>query len=534
MAERNVRGRPASPGVAVGPLVRAAAVEIPAKTGSGSPAEEALRFERARDVARKRLADLTARADRLAAEILEFQTEFLADPGFAADVRAEIAEDRSAAAAVATVLDRMIADFRAEESDYLRARAEDLVDLRDRLLEVLAGREEAAADMPAGAILLGRELAPSQFLALARHGLAGIALEAGSVTSHTAMLARARGLPMVVGLGPVGDEAADALLDGDRGLLVLDPSPETRTRYAGRLQEGRAARPLRPTAGPVRTAAGEPVEVRLNVDDPDGLDDAVVAASDGVGLARTEFLFVGRERLPDEEEQYAVYRRLVEKFDGRPVRFRTLDVGGDKPVAGLTPDGETNPFLGVRGIRLCLRHPRLFATQLKALLRAARHGPVEIMLPMVTVPEEVERTRSIVEDLRRELAEAGMPAPEVPLGMMVEVPAAALTLDRFAVDFASIGSNDLVQYVLAVSRDSDAALAELLDPLHPAVRRLIREVVEAGARRGLPVSLCGELAADPDALPVLLELGLRSFSVPPAALARTLDTVARHGGRHGG
>ncbi len=532
MAERIFRGQPASPGVALGPLLRWHAAQEPAvRAGAAGPEAEHARLERAIARARAELARLGEGDDPLAGEILEFQREFLSDPAFLDELRTAIGRGRSADVAMRAVLDGMIAEFRAETEEYFRARAEDLVDLRDRLLDALMDRSETAPMIPRGAILLASELAPSRFLALLRQGIRGVALEAGSATSHTAMLARARGVPLVVGLGPVEGEAVQALVEGEEGLLVLDPGPALRRTAASRAlceSPGRAARRLR-GAGAVTTASGEPVEIRLNVDDPDLLEEEAVAASDGAGLVRTEFLFTGRDRLPDEEEQYEAYRTLVARFAGRPVRFRTLDVGGDKPLAGVTVAGERNPFLGLRGIRLSLARPDIFEPQLRALLRAARHGPVEIMLPMVTLPGEVARVRALLARLRAELAAKGAPVPEPPLGIMVEVPAAALTLERFEVDFVSIGSNDLVQYVMAAARDATAAVAELADPLHPAVLRLVAEIVEVGARRGIPVSLCGEMAGDPEALRQLLALGLRSVSVPVARLPATIGAVTRFG-----
>ncbi len=529
MAERRHAGRPAAPGVALGPLVvwRPAG---PSSAWAHGGEGERERFEAACLAAREELAGLAERDGALAAEILDFQREFLTDPEFLEGVREALKRGCSAVAAVREVLGEHIALFREEEDEYFRARTEDLVDLRDRLLALLEGNGGAVPDLPEGAILLAPELTPSRFLALDRRVLGGIALEGGSASGHMAMLARARGVPLVVGLGRLQATAGEAALDGDEGLLVLDPTPQTRARFMGRrraLKEETRLLHSRP-AGPFRTASGERVEIRINVDDPTALEETATAASEGAGLVRTEFLFVGRSAPPDEEQQYLAYRDLLQRFGDRPVRFRTLDVGGDKPLPGITAE-ETNPFLGLRGIRLSLARPELLETQLRALLRAARHGPLEIMLPMVTVPEELETVRAMLARLREVLAAAGESVPLPPLGMMVEVPAAALTLERFEADFFSIGSNDLVQYVLAAARDGSGPVAELFDPLHPAVLRLIGEVVEVAGARGIPVSLCGEMAGDPVALERLLALGLRSISVAPAALARAAATVRRFG-----
>ena len=529
MAERRHAGRPAAPGVVVGPLV----VWRPANAGKAARAEgggEVRRLAAACAAVRRDLLVLGDQGDRLAAEVLEFQREFLADPEFLGAVEEAMGRGVSAAVAVREVLDGHIAQFRAEEDEYFRARGEDLADLRDHLLAALDGRRDPPPALPEGAVVVASELTPSRFLALDRRRLGGVALEGGSVSGHVAMLARARGLPMVVGLGRVEATAGEAALDGDEGLLVLDPSPRTRARMAARrrsLEEERRSLPAR-SAGGYRTADGERVEIRINVEDPAALDEDAVRLADGAGLVRTEFLFLGRPELPDEERQYRTYRDLLARFAGKPVRLRTLDIGGDKPLPGVTEE-EANPFLGLRGIRLGLARPRLLETQLRAMLRAARHGPLEIMLPMVTLPAELEAVRAMLGRLREELASGGEPVPLPPLGMMVEVPAAALDLERFSADFFSIGSNDLVQYVMAAARDAAGPVAELLDPLHPAVLRLVAEVVEVGARRNVPVSLCGEMAGDPAALERLLALGLRSISVAPSALARAAAVVGRFG-----
>ncbi len=530
MAERRHAGRPASPGIALGPLVvwRPAGAS-PAGTGGGGEAERE-RFEAACLSARDELAGLADRDGALAAEVLDFQREFLTDPEFLDGVREALRRGCSAAAAVREVLGEHIALFHGEEDEYFRARTEDLVDLRDRLLALLEGAGSTPPGLPEGAILLAPELTPSRFLALDRRTLGGIALEGGSASGHMAMLARARGVPLVVGLGKLPGAAGEAALDGEEGLLVLDPTPETRARFARRrraLEE--ETRALHGHAGgPFRTAAGERVEICINVDDPSALEEATIAACEGAGLVRTEFLFFGRSEPPDEEQQYRAYRDLLARFAGKPVRFRTLDVGGDKPLPGITAE-EANPFLGLRGIRLSLARPELLETQLRALLRAACQGPLEIMLPMVTLPEELDEVRAMLLRLREALAAEGESPPLPPLGMMVEVPAAALTLERFEADFFSIGSNDLVQYLLAAARDGTGPVAALFDPLHPAVLRLVGEVVEVGRARGIPVGLCGEMAGDPVALGRLLELGLRSISVAPSALARAAATVRRFG-----
>ncbi len=275
---------------------------------------------------------------------------------------------------------------------------------------------------------------------------------------------------------------------------------------------------------PAMTADGERVAVLVNVDDPALLDALPVARCDGVGLTRTEFLFEGGA-LPDEERQLAAYRRILAWAQGRPVTVRTLDAGGDKPIRGVTADGETNPFLGVRGIRLSFTRPALFRTQLRALARAAAHGPLKVMVPMVTVPSEIDRVRGVLAEVIAGLSADGVAHAVPALGMMVEVPVAALTAGSFAVDFYSIGTNDLVQYATASARDNPALIA-LADPANLAILELIGRTVEAGRLRGVEVSLCGDMASEPAMVPLLLERGLRTLSVAPAQIGRVKLAIA--------
>jgi phosphotransferase system enzyme I (PtsI) len=345
-----------------------------------------------------------------------------------------------------------------------------------------------------------------------------------------AILARSRGVPMIVGVDVEHlENGTDALLDGEAGLLIIDPDADTRAVYRQRRAEQSEARQaIASFNGPALTASGELVRVMINVTGLAELENLDPAQVDGIGLMRTEFLFQGREKLPTEEEQYQIYRRMVEWAAGKPVTIRTLDAGGDKPITGLTQAGDINPFLGVRGVRLSLRRLDVFRLQLRALARAAVAGNLKVMIPMVTVPEELDRCRGLfeqaVEELRREGREAQLP----PLGMMVEVPAAALTIEDFSADFFSIGSNDLIQYVAAASRD-EPQLADLARPSR-AVFSLIGHVVNHGDRSGRETSLCGDLAGDPGQVAALLDQGLRTFSVTPGAVGPVRAAIARYSG----
>jgi phosphotransferase system enzyme I (PtsI) len=308
---------------------------------------------------------------------------------------------------------------------------------------------------------------------------------------------------------------------------VIEASPETERLFESRreIETASDAQTTKALDKPAMTRNGLRIAVHINVADPDELDRLDPAICDGIGLVRTELLFHRGEGLPDEETQYAAYRRIVAWAQGRPVTIRTLDAGGDKPIAGLTLDGESNPFLGVRGIRLSLLRPEIFRVQLRALARAAAHGPVKIMLPMVTVPSELAAARALLEEEASALANAGIAARRPPLGIMVEVPAAAIAVEAFDAEFFSIGSNDLTQYVTAAGRDIEA-VADLADPLNPAVLRLIAHVARHGRKSGREVSLCGDAAGDPAIVPNLLGAGLRTLSVGLAALAGTKAAIA--------
>jgi phosphotransferase system enzyme I (PtsI) len=531
MAETRFAGRRAAPGLAEGPLVELAdAVEDPG-AAAGTREQERRRLLAAIARARAELAELAADDAALGAEILEFQIEMLGDEMLAEDALAAIAGGSAAAPAWRGALDPQIETYREAEDEYFAARASDLADLRDRVLIALQGGDAAPAELPAGAILLAADLTPSRFLALDWRRLGGAALRAGSRESHVAMLARARGVPLVVGLGAAPGPAAEAILDAEQGLLITSPSAATQHAWRQRLAAAReeAARAAELRDRPAVTAGGEVVVVMVNVDDPAAIDDRTLRASDGVGLLRTEFLFIGRARLPGEDEQYAVYRSLLERLGGRPAIIRTLDIGGDKPVPAIRLAPESNPFLGLRGLRLCLEQPELFRPQIRALLRAAVDRPLKIMLPMVTVAGELHEARALFADCLAALQRAGIAAAMPPLGIMVETPASAIAFDTLAADFYSIGSNDLTQYVMAAARDAGGRVEALADPLHPAVLRLIGRVIEHGRACGREISLCGEMASEPTALERLLALGLRRVSVAAAALGRVKLAVAEFG-----
>ena len=530
MPERVLTGISACAGLAVGPAF-VAGVSAIGDRSAGSPDEERDALLAAIDRSKADIQALAARNDGLGEQILEFQEALLEDDEMHAPALDAIAGGTPADRAWASLMDAEIADYRGADDAYMAARAEDLSDLKLRVLRALTGGPGTdQRSVPRGAILLTDELTPSGFLEQDWNRLVGAATRGGSPTSHVSILARARGVPLLVAVDANLTEISSAdlvILDAERGRIVVSPDAASLAEAADRAERLRAddeaARSL--MAQPARTASGEPVTILVNVDEPSLLSDVPAGACDGVGLTRTEFLFQDGQ-LPDEQRQLAAYRRLLAWAGGRPVTIRTLDAGGDKPIAGVTPEGEGNPFLGRRGLRLSLAAPELFTVQLRALARAAAEGPVKVMVPMVTVPDEIAAVRRLLGEVTAALAAEGVAHAVPPLGMMVEVPAAALTADRFDVDFYSIGSNDLIQYTTAAARDN-AAVAGLARPDNPAVLEMIARVVEAGRRRGVEVSLCGDMASISEHVGPLLETGLRTLSVAPAQIGRVKLAVSR-------
>lgn len=528
MGEIHLTGYPASPGLAIGPVatLTSAVANRPAK---GDPAQEVAALKAAIEGAAAELAELIATVRGEAAEILEFQIAMLEDDALAEGAYEAVAAGVAADDAWRAALDAEIAGYRAAEEEYFRARAADLIDIRDRVLAGLNGAD-AIAKISGDSVFMGDDISPSTFLAVDWSRGGAIALAAGSPSSHVAMLARARGAPMVVGLGPLpwnGQPPSLALVDGDAGTVIFDPKPETRRLFEHRMATANAAQ-IAADAGrlkPAVTADGRRVAVLLNVAAPEELAGLDPAICDGIGLVRTEFLFEGSRGLPGEDAQYAVYQRILEWAAGRPVTIRTLDAGGDKPIAGLTMEGERNPFLGLRGIRLSLARPEVFRVQLRALCRAAVHGTLKVMLPMIAVPSELDRANKMLDTEFAALTAEGIACARPPLGIMVEVPAAALCAEDFDAAFYSIGSNDLTQYTMAAARDI-GAVADLNDAGHPAVLALIARTVEAGRMRGVEVSLCGDAAADTRLTKALLAAGLTTLSVSPIAVARLKAAIA--------
>lgn len=513
-----IAGLAASAGFAQGPiyLARPAAGIYQAKA---SPEEEVQALMLAVEAAASGIADAMAALAGDAAEILEFQLAMLEDGTFTEAAIEAMGAGVNAYGAWKAVLDQEITAYQTSDDAYFTARAADLADIRDSVLSALTG--DGGQRIPAGAIYVDRDIPPSRFLAHDWNSGGGLALREGSVTSHVAMLARARGVPAIVGIGDCSlENGTDALLDADAGQLLISPGDEERARFemrraeAGALMRAAEAGVDRPAV----TADGETVEILVNIADPSDVERIPIAHVDGVGLMRTEFLFGGAKGLPDEETQLAAYGKVLDWAQGKPVTIRTIDAGGDKPVEGYTI-AEDNAFLGVRGIRLSLEKQDIFRVQIRALLRAAAHGELKVMLPMVSVPREIDQARALFDDEARALSREGIGHAMPEIGIMVEVPSVAITPERFsAAQFFSIGSNDLTQYVLAASRDN-ARLAGLGSADDPAVLKLIADVAKFGTGHGIETSLCGDAASDPQLVPLLLAAGLRRLSVAPSRVA---------------
>ena len=545
--ERIIDGLGVSLGVAIGPahVMEAGSVDIPEYTvGADKLNAELERFADAVEKSQRQLRKLKTKAADLpgaAAEelgfLLDARLQMLTGSRVVRGVEKRIAETRAnAEAAVRAEITEVAQHFARLEDAYLAARADDIREVGDRLIRNLTKIPyQAFSKLPEGSIVIAEELSPADTALMDPAHIGGFATAIGGSESHTAIMARSLGLPAVLGLAALVAEVQTGdtiIVDGSAGRVVIRPTPATLSHYRERQAEfERAQRQLASLRRlPAVTRDGTAVTLLANLELPREVELAVAAGAEGVGLLRTEFLYMNRPDLPDEEEQYQALRTLMRGLDGRPMTVRTLDVGGDKLAAALADrhSQAANPALGLRAIRLSLKEPELLETQLGAILRAAVAGPLRILLPMISSVSEIRQVREILLSLARRLKRRGVKIadPLPPLGVMIEVPGAALAADALAQvsDFFAIGTNDLTMYTLAIDR-GDEQVAALYNPLHPAVLRLIQFTTEAALRARIPISVCGEIAGDPRYAALLMGLGIRELSMAANSLPRVKQRI---------
>ena len=529
-ADGALQGVIASHGFAVGQAVQLRRTEVQvAEAGAGVDHENAA-LDRARAAVRARLQRRAGAGMDAAREIAAAHLELLDDPEVLAGARALIAQGKSAGFAWRAAVGSSVEALRALADARLRERVDDLLDLEAQVLVALTGAAAShTPELPAQAIVIGRELLPSQLAALDAGRVAGICMAAGGPTSHASILAAAMGIPALVALGPAVLALRDGtalVLDAQRGVLEIDPGQArlagARTQVAGRL--ARRAAEQAAAQRECRTADGTRIAVLANIGSLAEAESAVRNGAEGCGLLRTEFLFLERQLPPSEAEQTAEYQRIADVLGSRPLTIRTLDAGGDKPIAYLPLPPEDNPALGLRGVRTSLAYPQLLRTQLRAVLAVRPPERCRLLLPMITDVDEIHAVRALLEELRREL---GRRAP-IPVGVMIETPAAAVLAERIAAvaDFLSIGTNDLTQYTLAMDR-GHPQLAHRLDALHPAVLHLIARTVDGARAHGRHAAVCGALASEPLAAPLLVGLGVHELSAVPAVIPQLKECIGR-------
>jgi phosphoenolpyruvate-protein phosphotransferase (PTS system enzyme I) len=538
----NVRlnGVAASEGVAVG----SAFVHVPRELkpereniSKDAVEEEMGRFQSAVETVTRKLSETAERLREGGSEseagIFEAHVEMAEDPEIQSDVEERVRDLMSPEAAVISVGEEYASMFAGMEDEYMAARADDVRDVASQIAaELMGGGATGLESLAEPSVILAVNLAPSDTARIPKGMGLGFLISEGSKTSHVSIMARSMGIPAVVGVGSELDKALNAevvALDGGEGYAIADPDPQTLSAFEDKQKQMAAEAALLEEYKHLeaRTSDGRRIEVSANIGSAKDAEEALSWGAEGVGLFRTEFLFMERAELPSEEEQYEVYREVVEAFGDKPVIIRTLDVGGDKDLPGVEQPAEENPFLGWRGIRMSLDTPELFKPQMRALFRAATHGNLKVMFPMIADIEEVRAAKELLEEAQRELGSEGKEVGELEVGIMVETPAAAIRASEIApeVSFFSIGTNDLVQYTLAADRGNER-LRHLQSADHPAVLELIGKTCEAAREAGIWVGVCGEAAGDPALIPGLVELGVTELSMSAPSIPRAKKIIS--------
>ena len=469
------------------------------------------------------------------AEILEGHILLLTDPGIDEITKGAIMSGTCAEAAFESTCDMFAGMFQMADDELTRQRATDIGDIKVRMLKILTGTPDVnISEVPAGTILVAEDLTPSMTAGIVKENVAGIITAVGGKTSHSAILARALEIPAVLSVDGIVDMVSDgmtAVVDGCDGICILDPSQEEVDEYQAKREKYLSDKALLEVYRGKDTVTADGAKVHLygNIGNPEDAKQVAACDGEGIGLFRTEFLFMGASELPSEEEQFQAYKAAAETMEGREVIIRTLDVGGDKDIPYLGLEKEDNPFLGFRAVRYCLRNKDSYRVQLRALLRASAFGDIKIMVPLVTCVDEIRSVKALVKELMAELdAENIAYNKDIQVGAMIETPAASLIADLLAkeADFFSIGTNDLTQYTMAVDR-GNAKVAYLYSSYNPAVLRSMKNIIEAANAAGIMVGMCGEAAADPLLIPLLISFGLGEFSVSATSVLATRGTIAK-------
>ena len=536
-----LKGVGASSGIGIGTIVciREESLDYSKVVFQGE-AEEKARLKEAVDtfckVTQEMAEDIRQRVGEKESEILSGQIMMLSDPFMTGQMEEMIASGSCAEAALDSVCQMYIEMFSNVDDELMRQRATDIRDIRTRMLRLLLGVSSVDIEsVPAGTVLAAKDLTPSMTVGLKKENISAILTEIGGKTSHSAILARALEIPAVLGIPQVLDQVSDgqqAIVDGESGEVIISPDEDTLKRYTAQWKEQQEQKAMLSVYRDRKTqdADGRIYELYSNIGSVAEAQIALENGAEGIGLFRTEFLFMDRTAMPTEQEQYEAYKAVSDIMQGKEVIIRTLDVGGDKEISYLKMESEQNPFLGWRAIRYCLEESDLFKVQLRALLRAgAEHKNIKIMLPLVTGVQEIRAAKQLLEECKQELAAQGIAYDDnIQVGIMIETPAAALIADLLAKEaaFFSIGTNDLTQYTLAVDR-GNAKVENLYTTLHPAVLRSIRSIIRAAKEAKIPVGMCGEAAADPALIPLLLEFGLDEMSVSASSILKTRKIVSQ-------